>query len=77
MWDLALESLAQLPVGFDDVGNALARIETGNLADVVTCWVEQWVHLDVHAGISQAVMVVAQVPVAEILVQSVEPDGAG
>lgn len=73
VWELLCEARAELAVGFDDVGDALARVEARDLADVFTRGIEQRVHLDVCAGVSQAVVVVAQVPVAEGLIQAIEP----
>lgn len=71
--ELLLEAGAEFAVGLDDVGDALAGVEARDLADVVARGVQQRVHMDVCAAVSEGMVVISQVPVAEGFVQAVEP----
>lgn len=70
-----LEEFTELGVRFEDVGNALGGIETGNLDNVFAAGPLELVHLLFDAHTPELAHVVLGIPDAEFLVQTVEPVG--
>lgn len=74
---LLREKLPEARVRVDHVRNALRRVEARDLHDVVAQRPAELVHLLLHAQLPELAHVVLQVPVAERLVEAIEPVGRG